>query len=70
MISLILSVIVLLGHDVWTLLRGSSDAFITYFSWVALRISADGAAGALEMLVYLFCFLHPVSMLAGIVGLW
>lgn len=42
----------------------------THFNWVALRTSADGAAGALEMLVYLSCFLHPVFMLTGIVGLW
>lgn len=41
----------------------------THFFWVALRTSADATAGALKMLVYLFCFLHPVLMLTGIVRL-
>lgn len=45
-------------------------ADITLFSWVALRTSADGAAGALEMLMYHFCFLHSIFILTGIVGLW
>lgn len=42
----------------------------THFSWVAVRTAADGAAGALETLVDLSCFLPPVFKPAGIVWLW
>ena len=41
-----------------------------HFSWVAVRTAADEAAGALEILVYLSCFLLPVFKLAGIAWLW
>jgi len=64
-ISVVFAVIVPFGNVVWALLGAvQMPADSTRFGWVTVRTAVDGAAGALETLVYLSRFLLPVFDLA------